>query len=192
MFKRYLIFALTALLLVGCNTRFVVDSVELVGRLQLLDSQYEQTVAMVTANKLRFSDDEWVQLTTVNEHVKQLRVAAHLLIAESGGLAQALINVEQVRTLGQLAELSYGAARRVFCPGILPGEAVMLGRCERLASIPPLDAVALIDFDRTAVQVRAMLRDVLASPEGSNITEALGDVLTIGATAARLARLGAG
>jgi len=183
-----LIIALFAL--TGCGKEFTLNVAQFTAGLTTLDAQYNTVAAMVVTNAHQFTDDERAQLNVADQNFRGLQKAARALIANSGGVTQAMIQADQVRLLYNMARTSYLAVRNVICPGVALDMPVSAERCTRLATMQAHEQRMLIDFDQHARRTRDALDGILNAPSGSDVTQLVFDALTIGATAARIARLG--
>jgi len=188
--KRLLVGAFTALAMMGCGQSFALNMTQFSAGLATLNEQYDKTAAMIASHADEFNESELTQLNVTAQHIQGLREAAYVFVADSGGVTQALIHVDQVRMLYESARSAYGSARYVICPEVMPDVPLIANDCARLKAMPEHEQHAVEAFDQQARQTRQALEGLLNSPSGTDITQAVSDVLTIGATAARVARLG--
>ena len=191
MFKPGILAILFALLLLmGCGKQWVIDSAVLSSSLVSLDYQYEVTKAAVASRADRFSDADRAILEEADASFSRLRNSVRELVDSSGGLPQLLVNADQVRALYTPARQTYNAVRSVICPGILTGVTLSQDNCPALLELSPADQIQIIQFDTTARRAALALEGVMAGGD-QNITQAVSDVVSIGATAVRLVRIGA-
>jgi len=187
---RLLFGVLMAFTLVGCGQSYAVNMAAFSAGLEKLNEQYDQTAMMIAGHDDAFSEAELTQLEATHQRVQSLREAAYVLVADSGGVTQAVIRVDQVRTLYESARTAYASARYVVCPEVMPDVALTVNDCARLKVMPLGEQDAVIAFDQQARRTRQALEALLGAPSGTDITQIVSDVLSIGATAARVARLG--
>jgi hypothetical protein len=179
------------LVLMGCGRQFVVDTAVLSASLSQLDDPYELTEAVIGAHLGKFTPADQAQLKIAGDSFRQLRAAAHGLIDESGGVGQALVRFDQIKSLYEQSRYSYGIVRHVICPAIVHDVGITEANCPRVAQLDPADRATLIRFDEAAQHARRALESLFDQPNGADITQAINDVITIGTTASRLIRAGA-
>ena len=188
--KRLLIIAVALMALTGCGREFTLNITQFTAGLATLDAQYEMVVNVVAGSSASFTADERERLKRADQRFQQLSTASHALINDSGGVTQAVIKADQVRMLYGLARDSYVTVREVICPDTPLDNSVAPENCKRLATMRPGEQRTLISFDRDVQQTRIALEGILNASSGSDVTQVVSDLLTISATAARIARIG--
>lgn len=189
--KKILITFLTAvafaLALSGCNREFVINTAQVSAGVALLDVQFDGVTQ--TVSRLDFSPVERAKLEMAHQQLDELRSVAHELVLSSGGLPEAIVKIDQVRRLADAGRSAYSTAREVICPNAAD-DLLTPGTCPRLAQLSGPEQERLVAFDLHARHTNDSLQQLLDSPEGTNITQTISDVLTVGAAAARIVQIG--
>lgn len=188
--KRLFLVMAVLVMLVGCGKQWAINSAELSVALISLDDQYELTSQVFAENMDSFGEAEQAQLRHADATFLQLRDSVKALVVEAGGVPQILVNAEQVRVLYDQARQSYSMVRAVVCPAIVQDIGLTIYNCKRLQQLPEIERNQILQFDANALQAHRALEAML-SDENADITQVVSDVVTIGATAARLVRIGA-
>ena len=178
MFKKILIPIVLAMTLTfsvsGCNEQartYTVNAAIIGSQLIDLDKQFDTAVSEVNTINV-FDTDEKAQLELVKTNLNRLRQTVRDLIQRNGGVAQVLINAEQVRYLYQQGATSYLTARSIIA-----------GHWQQLSTEQQQE---LRRFDQQANALNEAIIRIKDSPQTQDITPIIRDVLTVGAATAKI------
>lgn len=181
-----LLIGILSLLLVACDKSYVIDTHDAVTGLQKLDRQYDDAVAALRDNIESLTPEHREALRAAHKEFNDLRAAVHLLLTKYDGVPQAVVQLNQVKTLFQEARESYHAIRNVLCPDAQPGDILGPDACPGMAALTENEVATLVRFDEQARQVGQALKRLEDSPDGANVTRTLIDILQLGTTAIML------
>lgn len=171
--------------LAGCDGKqFTVDVASLSVSLVSLDRQHEQARAALTDMADVLTKEEHMTLVGVDARITLLRQSVRSLIDDAGGLAKAVVQIDQMTWLYHQARDAYRDARQIICPDA--GAVLSVSSCPRMADLSPDEQLALLAFDRQAQRAREALERIIAQPQDSDATRVITQALDIGATAVRV------
>jgi hypothetical protein len=178
----------TALAIVGCEdtVAYAINVPVVASNLVLLDKDVDQAKAIVRSRMDSFTLKQQDQLRNAGREIQSLQSAVHNLVEQKGGVARALIQADQVRLLAQTARSAYRMARNVICPDTSADLPVTVENCPGLSAMNDVDKTRLIMFDQRVQRTRTALDALLTVKEGTDITQTVSDVLSIGSAAARV------
>lgn len=177
--KKFMLVAVltTATLMAGCKaTTYAINAAAVSTSITELTRQFDQVSESMDANILEFDAVERAQLQTLEGELRNLRRAAQTLLADRGDVGTVLINADQVKTLFTQGKIVYAEAKIIISP--------------KMQNLPPDVQAQLMVFDNSARRLNESLKTLLITP-GADITQAVGDLLNLGATAARLTKVAA-
>ncbi len=183
-----LLVVVAALSLGGCKeaSTYAVNVPVVAANLVLLDQEIDGARETVANRMDQFTPDEQARLKSADQEIQALRESVQRLIDESGGVARALVNADEVRVLVRSARDAYRDVRVALCPDVSPSVVLTSTNCERLAEMSPLDRMTLTGFDAKVQRTKEALTVILSAGEGADVTQAIVDTISIGAAAARV------
>ena len=171
--------ALIFVLITGCqepqlqeSKHYVVNRVTIASALMELDKQFDTTNLTVISLMDSLSEQDFRTLALTAQELRQLRQQIHETIQASGSLSTFLINTEQLKALYLKGGDSYTQARVII---------------EKYWGGLPLETQSqLKEFDRQVFYLHLAIFELQNTPEGSDITQTIEDIISIGTATARL------
>lgn len=184
------IVVIAAFALTACKEgEYVMNMTVMAANVTTLDKELDQAREVIKTNLGTFSLDEQKQLEKADLEIRGLQRAARSLVEEHGSVASALVKADQIRYLVVTARSAYRNARGVICPGIELSNDVSGENCPRLAEMDSLDRFTLISMDTKARRTGKGLDELLNAEPGTDVTQIISDVLSVGAMAAKILAL---
>lgn len=181
---------LAAFTMTACKQgEYALNMAVMAANVTSLDTELDQAREVVKTNIGSFTLDEQKQLEKADHEIRGLQRAARSLVEEHGSVASALVKVDKIRYLAVTARSAYRNARAVICPGVPLSEDATEQNCPRLADMDSLDRYTLIEVDTKARRTGKGLDELLNAAPGTDVTQVISDVLSVGAMAAKILAL---
>lgn len=166
-------------LLTGCqeqqlqgSKQYVLNSVTVTNALIEMDKQFDATDLTIISLKDSINEQDFRTLALTAQELRQLRQQIHEMIQASGGLSTFLINAEQLKALYLKGGEIYTRARVII-------EKYWDG-------LPQGTQLQLIQFDRQVTFLRMAIIKLQNTPDGTDITQTVQDIISIGAATAKV------
>ena len=182
LFIKHVLFVLALLALVvllGCQEEqlqkskvYAVNTAAVANSLTELDKAFDKTSQVVNGLFDRLTQQDIVALSQSVNALQQLRNSIHKTIQASGGLTQFLINAQQLQQFALKGGESYARARAIIT--------------KYWDVLPASEQTQLLLFDNQVTHLQQAVMQLQKVPDGTDITQTVQDIISIGAATARV------
>lgn len=144
---------------------YATNAVELKSDSALIKAQYQRIYVLIEANKVKFTSDEWVQLSNVHFAFSESATRLEKIFADP----KTIITPAELKQMYELAYIGYTSAKEIIAA--------------HQAEFTKLQWAQIQAFDAQAVDYDKQVRLILDNPSTQDINVTLGLIITLGGVA---------
>ena len=160
----------------GCKqttaTQYAVNTTSAAASMVQLDQAIDPAIASIQQRWDLYTPEEQTRLKFLYAELSELRHTVKSMIGDAGGVGEFLIAASEVERFYTVAKANYIEARKIIAP--------------HFDELSTSERMQVSNMDGLALRLDHSLEALLKAPDGTDISQTLGDLLAVAATVARV------